>query len=92
MRETALRFDGVSFRYGDEPWALKDVSFSLSSGNGSRLMGASGSGKSTLARLACGLLPPSLGEVTAVRVGYVAQDPQANIVGETVGEDVAFAL
>ena len=92
MSDAALRFDRVSFRYGDEPWALKDVSFSLSGGEWLVLMGASGSGKSTVARLACRLLTPTAGTVTAASVGYVAQDPQANIVGETVGEDVAFAI
>lgn len=85
-------FRDVSFRYDDGDWALRKLSFSLSRGEWLALMGAGGSGKSTVARLACRLLRPSSGVVEAGRVGYVAQDPQANIVGETVGEDVGFAL
>lgn len=43
--------------------AVEDVSFSLFRGECLGIAGASGSGKSTLARMACGLLPPSEGEL-----------------------------
>lgn len=43
--------------------AVEDVSFSLFRGECLGVAGASGSGKSTLARMACGLLPPSEGEL-----------------------------
>lgn len=69
------------------------------------VVGANGSGKSTFARLLNGLVLPSQGEVlvdglstatqlTAVRrrVGFVFQDPDAQIVHPTVAEDVAFGL
>ena len=55
-------------------------------------MGANGSGKSTVARLACGHVTPTAGTVLRRRVAYVAQDPQANIVAERVGADVAFGI
>lgn len=42
---------------------VEDVSFSLFRGECLGVAGASGSGKSTLARMACGLLPPSEGEL-----------------------------
>lgn len=43
--------------------AVEDVSFFLFRGECLGVAGASGSGKSTLARMACGLLPPSEGEL-----------------------------
>jgi biotin transport system ATP-binding protein len=69
------------------------------------VIGANGSGKSTLARLLNGLVLPTEGavlvdgldtrtELRAVRrrVGFVFQDPDAQIVHPTVAEDVAFGL
>jgi biotin transport system ATP-binding protein len=69
------------------------------------VIGANGSGKSTLARLLNGLVLPSAGQVlvdgldtrTAIRevrrrVGFVFQDPDAQIVHPTVAEDVAYGL
>lgn len=90
--KTTLRLDRVSFRYDGGEWAIRDLSLTVKEGEWLALMGPSGSGKSTVARLACRLLVPASGSVQAAPVGYVAQDPQTNIVGETVGEDVAFAL
>jgi biotin transport system ATP-binding protein len=69
------------------------------------VIGANGSGKSTMARLLNGLVLPTSGQVLvdgldtrthvrAVRrrVGFVFQDPDAQIVHPTVAEDVAFGL
>lgn len=69
------------------------------------IVGANGSGKSTLARLLNGLVVPTEGRVRvdgidtgkdarAVRrrVGFVFQDPDAQIVYPTVAEDVGFGL
>ncbi len=60
------------------------------------LLGASGSGKSTLLRALSGTLPPEgatgLLEVGSARLGLVQQEPEANIVMELLGDDVAFPL
>ena len=69
------------------------------------VIGANGSGKSTFARLLNGLVVPTSGQVlvdgldtrTAVRevrrrVGFVFQDPDAQIVHPTVAEDVGYGL
>jgi biotin transport system ATP-binding protein len=69
------------------------------------VVGANGSGKSTFARLLNGLVVPIRGSVlvdgldtrTAVRdvrrrVGFVFQDPDAQIVHPTVAEDAAYGL
>ncbi|WP_231839501.1 energy-coupling factor ABC transporter ATP-binding protein [Blastococcus saxobsidens] len=69
------------------------------------VIGSNGSGKSTFARLLNGLVVPTAGRVLvdgldtrdAVRevrrrVGFVFQDPDAQIVHPTVAEDVAYGL
>jgi biotin transport system ATP-binding protein len=69
------------------------------------VIGANGSGKSTFARLLNGLVVPTSGRVlvdgldtrTAVRevrrrVGFVFQDPDAQIVHPTVAEDAGYGL
>ncbi len=54
----------VGFRYQEKsPWVLKNVDFSLESGQRIALVGSSGCGKSTLARLLAGYLRPSDGRV-----------------------------
>jgi ABC-2 type transport system ATP-binding protein len=65
----AVRFEHVSKWYG-QVIGLSDVSFSLEPGV-TGLLGANGSGKSTLIKLACGLLSPSLGEVSVLGLSPV---------------------
>ncbi len=77
--------------------ALRSVGFDIGPGELVVLMGASGSGKSTLLGALAGTLPAdgAAGELTisgSPGVGLVQQDPQANIVMELVGDDVAFPL
>ena len=50
-------------RYGDR-WALKDVSFELSSGQFCALLGPNGAGKSTLLQLLTGLFVPDQGDIS----------------------------
>lgn len=80
----------VSFAYIPDSPVVADVTLTVQEGERVALMGANGSGKSTLVRLACGLIEPDAGSVFATSMAYVAQDPQANVVGESVQEDVAF--
>jgi lipopolysaccharide transport system ATP-binding protein len=44
-------------------WAVKDVSFSLDSGQALGIIGANGAGKSTMLRLLCGILRPNKGDI-----------------------------
>jgi energy-coupling factor transport system ATP-binding protein len=99
-------FENVAYCYpGAARSALDDVSLRVEPGRVVAVVGANGSGKSTLARLADGLLRPSAGQVTVdgldtsddaatweirARVGMVFQDPDDQIVGTVVEEDVAF--
>jgi biotin transport system ATP-binding protein len=100
---TALELGGVTHAYGDRT-VLRDVSVVLAE-HRVGVIGSNGSGKSTFARLLNGLVLPTAGRVlvdgldTATdlravrrRVGFVFQDPDAQIVHPTVAEDVAFGL
>jgi len=100
---TALELVGVGHAYGERT-VLRDVSLVLPE-HRVGVIGSNGSGKSTLARLLNGLVLPTSGRVlvdgldTATdlravrrRVGFVFQDPDAQIVHPTVAEDVAFGL
>ncbi len=100
---TAVEIDGVSHAYGERP-VLREVSLVLAESKVG-VIGGNGSGKSTFARLLNGLVVPTAGrvlvdgldtrtDVRAVRrrVGFVFQDPDAQIVHPTVAEDVAFGL
>ncbi|RZU30767.1 energy-coupling factor ABC transporter ATP-binding protein [Blastococcus saxobsidens] len=91
----------VGHEYGDRT-VLSGVSLTLTERRVG-VIGANGSGKSTFARLLNGLVVPTSGsvlvdgldtrtQVRAVRrrVGFVFQDPDAQIVHPTVAEDLAF--
>lgn len=58
-----LEAKNVSFRYGNGPWILRDVSFSMEEGERVGLVGPSGYGKSTLVKLLGGYLEPCQGEI-----------------------------
>lgn len=77
--------------------ALEDISFSVSARECIVISGANGSGKSVLMSLIAGLDRPTTGSVSlarrggkAIRVGLVFQDADAQILGDTPEEDVAF--
>jgi biotin transport system ATP-binding protein len=100
---SGIELVGVSHAYGERS-VLREVSLVLPE-HRIGVIGGNGSGKSTLARLLNGLVLPTTGRVlvdgldTATdlravrrRVGFVFQDPDAQIVHPTVAEDVAFGL
>lgn len=86
----ALRFDAVSFAYGDGELALNDVSFAVAPGRVLGVLGRTGSGKTTLTRLLLRLYDPTAGtirlggcDLRALRldalhhaIGIVTQDVQ----------------
>ncbi|MDR1663725.1 MAG: ABC transporter ATP-binding protein/permease [Clostridiales bacterium] len=61
--ETAVRFNHVSFAYGEDKPVLENVSFSIKKGSRAALVGHSGSGKSTVLKLLLSLYPPSSGDI-----------------------------
>jgi ATP-binding cassette subfamily B protein len=58
-----LRFDHVSFRYGDGDWALQDVDLAIPPGQTVALVGETGAGKSTFAKLVARFYDPTGGRV-----------------------------
>ena len=59
-----LAVDQVTFRYGpDEPYVLREVSFSAAPGEFVAIVGPSGAGKSSLLRLLLGFERPELGSI-----------------------------
>lgn len=103
MKPTIVRLEQVAFRYADGSVGLQDVSLAVPPGELVVVAGANGSGKSTLLKHLNALLLPQRGrvEVDGIctrddphairrRVGMVFQHADAQIVGETVAEDVAF--
>ncbi|MDD3718880.1 MAG: ATP-binding cassette domain-containing protein [Actinomycetota bacterium] len=100
--------EDVSFTYpGDGITALDGVSLEVRQGEFVALAGMNGSGKSTLCRLLNALILPTRGKVVSCgldtalpenlagirsRVGLIMQNPDNQIVGPTVEDDVAFGL
>lgn len=58
-----LEVKNVSFRYGDGPLILKNISFSVEKEERVAIFGPSGYGKSTLAKIIAGYLKPTSGQV-----------------------------
>ena len=86
-------------------FAVKNLNFTVKKGEFVAIVGRNGSGKSTCAKLMNGLLLPENGTVIVdsfdtkdsahiweirSRVGMVFQNPDNQIIGTTVEEDVAF--
>ncbi len=82
---------------------LHELSLDLNAGEFVVLAGPSGSGKTLLVRHLNGLLAPTAGSVfyagaplrtrlrdARLRIGMVFQDPDHQIIGQTVEEDIAF--
>lgn len=83
--------------------AVKDVSLQIKQGEFIGILGCNGSGKSTFAKLLNALLEPVEGEIRITgintredvwnirrRTGMVFQNPDNQIIGTVVEEDVAF--
>lgn len=102
-----VEFRNVSFKYDNEqPWVLKNCSFTVDPDESIAIIGHNGSGKSTIAKLMNGLLFPQEGEIfiegmevtpetvwdIRKEVGMVFQNPDNQFVGTTVQDDVAFGM
>jgi biotin transport system ATP-binding protein len=101
--DAMITCDRLTHRFHDGSVGICEVDLSVSEGELVIFAGANGSGKSTLLRHFNGLLLPTAGEVRIagkpvredlrwVRqfVAMVFQDPESQIVGETVWADAAF--
>ena len=98
-----VRFEHVSFRYGEGPWTLADVSFTVPTGTTTALVGETGAGKTTLGYLTARLYDVNEGSVQiggvdvrdltvaslAALVGVVSQETY--LFHATVRENLRFA-
>lgn len=103
-KSIAVESRGISFSYQDGYCALADVDFHARQGEFVALLASNGSGKTTLIKSLAGLLKPQKGEVLVEgrnlrqyqqaelyqRLGLVFQNPNDQLFGATVEEDVAF--
>ena len=100
----AIRATGVSFTYPEGTRALQGVDFWAERGKFIALLASNGSGKTTLLKILVRLLKPQEGTVHIgekdlanmpaqelyQKVGMVFQNPNDQLFGATVEEDVAF--
>ena len=97
-------FKNVTLRYADTNIvALKNLSFTLKSGNTIGVFGKTGSGKSSIANLVCRIYDSSNGSISfgnikieklnlnslRTAIGYIPQD--GYLFSGTIGENIAFS-
>ena len=74
-----IALKGVGKRFANATQALRDLSFTIGTGEFVSLLGPSGCGKSTALRLVAGLLAPDGGEISypdgRPEIGFVFQEP-----------------
>ncbi|MBW1646918.1 MAG: energy-coupling factor ABC transporter ATP-binding protein [Deltaproteobacteria bacterium] len=101
-----LSAQGLCYRYPDGVQALSGIDLKIARGDRIALVGQNGSGKTTLIKVLCGLIAPTDGNVSykgqtlvaeyynrsRLEIGVLFQDPDDQLFGHTVVEDVAFGL
>jgi len=105
MKKKIIDIKEICHTFADGYTGIKNISVSIFKGEFIILAGRNGSGKSTFLRHLNGLLMPDSGEIlvkekevrkhlveTRKTVGMVFQDPDTQIVGDTVFDEVAFGL
>ncbi|MGB9628854.1 MAG: energy-coupling factor ABC transporter ATP-binding protein [Thermodesulfobacteriota bacterium] len=98
-----IQIKNLHYHYPDGTHALKGITLTIPKGEFLLVCGPNGSGKTTLIRLLSGLFQPTSGSIhvngfntlndskqVLRQMGMVFQDPDSQIVGETVREDVSF--
>ncbi len=100
----AIKFEDVSFGYGDGPDVLHNINLKIHPGEIVALLGPNGVGKSTLIKHAIGLVQPRKGrvlvegrdtrELTVAQIartlGYAFQSPTHMLFAPSVEEELAF--
>jgi biotin transport system ATP-binding protein len=98
-----IEIENLTHRFADGTLGLTDLDLQIKEGAFMVIAGPNGSGKTTLLKHLNGLLLPTSGTVRLAGfsvtrnlvkarqfVGMIFQDPDSQIVGETVYDDVAF--
>jgi ATP-binding cassette subfamily B protein len=87
-----LRFEGVSFRYDEDAWTLRDISLEVPAGTRTAIVGETGSGKTTLGYLAARLYDPDSGRVVidGIDIRDLTFSSLADVVGVVSQETYLF--
>jgi ABC-type multidrug transport system fused ATPase/permease subunit len=99
---TSLRFEHVTYAYGEDREAVKDLDFEVTRGEAIGILGPSGSGKSTLIQLLLRLRQPDTGrylldDVDAsdidddswfAQIAFVPQD--SRLINDSIAANIAF--
>src|SRR6266567_1151609 len=100
----SVRFEQVTFRYGDEILALKNLTFDVAAGEAVALVGRSGAGKTTVVNLLLRFYAPTTGRILLdgvpldqiplpelrAQIGLVSQD--VFLFSGTIRDNIAYAL
>ncbi|WP_326757729.1 ABC transporter ATP-binding protein/permease [Streptomyces phaeochromogenes] len=87
---TAVRLDEVSFRYGQGPRVLDDITLDIPSGQRVAVVGVSGAGKTTLAGVVAGIHLPEAGRVTRPsRTAMITQE--VHVFAGTLRDNLTLA-
>ena len=101
-----LKVENLAFGYTDDRKTLENVSFTVTQGEMTAIVGRNGAGKSTLSKLICGFETPDAGVISmngrdirndtirerATRIGYVMQNPNQMISKTMIFDEVALGL
>lgn len=82
-REIAVRIEGLSRNFGPVK-ALEEVSFDITAGEVTALLGENGAGKSTLLKILAGLQPPSGGSISVFGEQITSYDPNTVLTQHSV--------
>lgn len=99
-----LQVEELSYCYPDGTPALDRINLQIKAGDRIAIVGHNGSGKTTLIKQLCGLLQPQQGRVeykgellvgerlamARLEIGLLFQDPDDQLFGHSLYEDVAF--
>lgn len=102
LREGAIRFDGVTHRYGGGTDGLDNVSLDITAGEKVGLVGPSGAGKSTMVNLLLRFFEPERGTISIDgqdiigvtqeslrrQIAMVAQDPA--LLHRSISDNIAY--
>ena len=105
-KDKIIKIKNLSFEYSKNQPVLKNINLNIYKGEFLAIVGANGSGKTTLATHLNGLLKPSKGKVMvnglntekqkvsklAKIVGYVFQNPDEQIFGDNLIEEIGFGV
>lgn len=106
QKELILKLTDVTFHYKNSSTGCENINLEIYKGDFLSVVGLNGSGKSTLAKIIVGLLKPSHGEIHIFdqvltkenlrnirgRCGFLFQNPDYQIFGNSLEEEVSFSL